>query len=137
MSSWIVSRSHVAALVDAAVVKNLVTADEASKTGRMLWNENVAGVLARYGGSVDELPGYGALYAEIGGYKDHAPEDVLTPAVVLQSARCLEYQSCDSGDVWDASPSRRLLDRIIAAYEYAGFEDSPEFKAAPWGIEEI
>ncbi|MBO3736651.1 hypothetical protein [Actinoplanes flavus] len=48
MDTWIVGRDHLDLLLTAAIDWNVITADQADETGRMLWKENLASVAHRY-----------------------------------------------------------------------------------------
>ena len=156
MSSWIVTKEHITALVDLATVpgrglhfyhENKMHSFESYVTkydngteisywdwlGQMLWDENVRGVGERYPDSgITDLPG--SIGAEhIIPYKHvftiSDPRTMPTPIEGIVVARCYRYQSCDSGDVWDKSLARAFVDALIEEL----ITQLPGYDAAPWG----
>lgn len=124
MSAWMLSTKHTDALVEGAVRLGLIERSEATKTGRMLVRANVRSMGARYGETRESLG--------VTTYFYNAPRKPLTDAELLKSAHCYDYQTCEY-DAYPNSPARRLIVRIESALPGISY-DSPEYKAAPWGI---
>ena len=141
MSSWIVKKEHITALVDLATVPgDYLTWYHNGRTrgfldsggnrfwddlGRMLWFENYRGVNARY--SENDAP---PVYEHRFTIND--PRTMPTPVEGIKVARCYAYQSCDSGDVWDNSEAKAFVDALVLHL----IDKLPGYNAAPWGWDE-
>ena len=141
MSSYLLNPEHCAALA-AYAVNSSSGADwiygvveewrvkggehdkrETLKTVAMgLMVENIRGVAARYPESHGDLPGLmekettadlldKTVHFAKRYYIDQPP---LTAIDILAMVDCLDYQSCDSGDIWVNSIARKQLDLIQA-----------------------
>lgn len=139
MSAWIVSKEHIDALVQAALIPTphardgiIADPDDAHVVGRMLWSECHRSVRSRYPGDADgALPGpTGLTWAEITAYTYTPPSAPLPPVVVLKNLDCYEYQSCEH-DGWTASEARKFCDRLRDHV----IKLLPGYEAAPWGID--
>lgn len=135
MSAWIVTKTHIDALVHAGIDAELVRESEADEFGRMLWRENLASIKACYPRDED-----GGRPGPIG-FKD---EDVETytfepldgglgasrqaPAVVRSTAGCYSYQSCEHAE-WDDSKAKQFTDLLEKLTEGAPGK-------GPWGTDE-
>ena len=157
MSAWIVSKSHIDALVSAALVaarengssfrwydsdgnhSHEITYTDtirASEVGMMLWGENLASINARYPDTIEDesaCPGpcdfEGSI--SVAGYRfTRTPR--LEPVVILKGVSCYEYQSCEH-EGWKSSEAKAfcaaLTDSMIALL--------PGYEEAPWGIENV
>jgi hypothetical protein len=137
MSAWIVSKTHIDALVTAGVDRaldypgpfdrGLPIANMTDTAGMDLWRENYISVNHRYDRS-DTVPQY------------HLGEPVRLPAIWLQKLiHCYEYQSCEHPG-WEQSHAfaycsllaRTLGDEFVQTHTEAEFE--AEYERAPWGI---
>ena len=128
MSAWIVSKTHVAAIVRFAM-RNTYTQATIRDLGyenaaTMLYAENVTSVNHRYADQTPDEP-VAFTYREI----DRAPD--LSPVECIKAVDCLEYQSCEHPG-WKESRARKLLDAIRGA----AISKLPGYKAAPWGIDD-
>lgn len=119
MSAWIVSKTHIDALVHAGIDAEIIRPNEADDFGRMLWRENLASIHYRYPDT-----------AEDGGYPgpiDFTPDQVETytyepldggpgasrdvPTVVYDTARCYAYQSSEHPE-WKTSKARKFAESL-------------------------
>lgn len=147
MSSWIVPKEHITALVDLATVpgdeltwyyrdnfrsrENWRTEyDEAGHEisrwdaiGQMLTDENYRGVNARYRDEYGDPERYQHVFT----ISD--PRTMPTPIEGIKVAQCYRYQSCDSGDVWDKSESAAFIEALIQHL----IPKLPGYEKAPWG----
>jgi hypothetical protein len=133
MSAWIVSKTHIDALVQAGIEREMVRTDEADEFGRMLWRECLASVAYRYPGDSDgERPGpidfrdsdvdtyvYEPLNGEPG-------VSLVAKSVVHKAAACYDYQSCEHPE-WEDSKARVYVRMLIDMTETS--------EGAPWGID--
>lgn len=117
-----------------APAANAVHTHDGATIGRILYDENVYSLRARYGD--DEAM---ADAIDAGPYRFRAVDLTLLPpdrraAIVLKSIACLRYQSCESDD-YDASAAAKVLAGIEAVINERGhnWRDSPAGRAAPWG----
>ena len=138
MSSWIVQKEHITALVDLATVPgDYLTWFHNGRTrgfldsggnrfwddlGQMLWDENFRGVNARYSESDQAEP-----YKHEFTISD--PRTMPTPIEGIKVAQCYRYQSCDSGDVWDNSEAAAFVEALIQHL----IPKLPGYEKAPWG----
>lgn len=147
MSSWIVSKGHIDAIVQLALTEKLIPFDQADAVGALLWIENRTSVNCRYS-EAEGLPDY----------RFRGVEAPLDDAIMLRQVGCYAYQSCDH-PTWDQSGPAQLtlrLSEILAGrlgftYHPGGTHASwaeesrcPECKkhaqateTAPWGITTI
>lgn len=154
MSSWIVTREHITALVDLATVpdddftyyhdgrvkgfRHHVTqkGEYWDVLGQMLIDENVRGVGERYADTeLTDLPGNIDAHHVIP-YKHQFtisdPRTMPTPIEGIKVAQCYRYQACDSGDVWDKSEAASFIQALIEHL----IPKLPGYDAAPWGWDE-
>ncbi|GGN37949.1 hypothetical protein FHR83_005397 [Actinoplanes campanulatus] len=114
MSAWIVDRDHLDLLLTAAVQWDLITADQADDTGRMLWKENLTSVAYRYprdrdGGS---RPGpHGFRDRDVDTYRYRPYPGRIDPEVIEAAAASLRHQSCEHPD-WQHSAAARWVNRL-------------------------
>jgi hypothetical protein len=97
--------------------------EHAAKVANMLWRENKASVLARYGRDDDYSAIEEIKAREIGVF--HAEID---PVQVLKSCDCLEYQSCEH-DGWEASEAKAFLEALRGS----AWRSLPGYEKAAWG----
>jgi hypothetical protein len=130
MSAFIVSNTHINALVRFATENNIsvygnlkqplhVSGNE-DATAQMLHDENVRSVNARYSGSTQ---------AERVVYMIDAP--LLSPVQAIKAAQCLQYQSCETDD-WKETAANLLLEAIIGK----AIRLLPGYSESPWVIRE-
>jgi hypothetical protein len=146
MSAWIVSKTHIDALVRAGIRAHIIDPTDSMGTdgfgytgkkgptdwGRLLWLENLRSVQHRYPReNSTELPGpcptpFPDAYDFAGNY--HMP---ILPAVnVLKAIACYEYQSCEHPG-WEDSEAHRFCQ----ALKNAAITWLPGYDSAPWGID--
>lgn len=149
-AAFVVSRSHIRYLVDAAAylaqrtrmsfryTENLVIrpgCDKETKVaiGQDLWNENIKSVQTRYPeDSLDELPGpIGENYTLTADDFPPRPFHDWSLVQILKACDCYAYQTCEHQG-WETSRAKTLIDSIISiAYgELPGYDD------ANWQINE-
>jgi len=148
MSAFIVSRKHIAYLIDAAEVLGSrrhspftwfhdgiwhtlgQDHDTPERIGQALWCTNVASVLHRYPRDTPATaPGpIGETYY----YGKHRPAAHADWKMVqiLKACHCYEYQSCEHPE-WETSEAHAIL----AAIESAAVRALPGYDDAPWGID--
>lgn len=157
MSAYIVSRDHIAYLVEASLSRRLCRGelamrwrydnqwhelrhgdtDRAVEVGNMLWAENIVSVSARYPhDDVDNLPGpIGENYAMRAANFRLAWSNV-DPVQVIKACHCYEYQSCEHQG-WEASEAKAFIDALVnrCTRVLDGYDDAawgpPERNAQP------
>jgi len=156
MSSWIVKKEHITALVDLATVPgDFLTwyhgADAGTSSERMRSFENYVtryddnGAEINYWDSLGRMlwfenyRGVNARYSENDAppvyehrFTINDPRTMPTPVEGIKVARCYAYQSCDSGDVWDNSEAKAFVDALVLHL----IDKLPGYNAAPWGWDE-
>lgn len=125
MSAWIVTKAHIDCIVQQAIVEGLVSAGEATKVGRELWQENHDSVNYRYSES-QPCPAY----------RFEGIEAPLDPVIVLKQVDCYDYQSCEHPG-WDSSEARRLINALRDRLEAKGADWHHLSPAAAWGIDSL
>lgn len=156
MSAYLVDKNHIVYLVSAAMSRRLnphsgdfswyhrqdasngkrerlscADFERAAEVGNMLWMENMKSISHRYPGeSSATLPG------PVGGSGVIEARDFnvcfeFNPVQVLQSIRCLDYQSCEH-PTWEASESHSFLE----ALKCAAIAVLPGMEDAKWGSPE-
>jgi hypothetical protein len=144
MSAFIVSREHIAALVEATFRYEVPEAHDHTPTslGQLLWDENITSVQHRYHrDAVADLPG---PIDETFVYETHACTATLRrlvrkPADVFMLARCYIYQSCEHPS-WEASQAYQIVnalrDSIVkrCGMTEEVFFKSPACQRAAWDI---
>ena len=96
--------------------------------GKMLWNENIRSVSARYPTrKTYKLPGVVSGDA-LTPQDFSAPWPDIDPVQVLKTCECYKYQSCEH-DGWENSEAAAF----IQALEYAAVNALPGYEAANWG----
>jgi len=145
MSAFVVSRPHIAALVE-ALYRYEVYPDglDATALGQLLWEENITSVLARYRDCTrDDMPGpCEEDFVFVWVPNPARSAFVRQPWNVLGLVRCYEYQSCEH-DGWLASDACQLLDalqeRVLRSVQCHTMEEArnrPEWNKAPWDLYE-
>jgi hypothetical protein len=150
MSAFVVSRSHIRYLVDAAAylaqrtkvsfryTENLVIrpgCDKETKAaiGQELWNENIKSVQECYPeDSLDELPGpIGENYTLTVDDFPPRPFHDWSLVQIIKACDCYAYQSCEHYG-WHDSAARQFTETIIdrVCMELPGYDD------ANWQINE-
>jgi hypothetical protein len=132
MSAWLVSKKHIDALVYARGLNDMrggrIDDIDNNELGRMLWRENMASMLARYGDAIDEK-----VLADY--HYDPVSAGVLIgrefgPVYFIKAIHCYRYQSCEH-DGWESSRSADYCKRL----EQMLVHRLPGYDAAPWGID--
>jgi hypothetical protein len=112
MSAWIVSRDHLDLLLTAALAWNLITAERADQTGRLLWTENLTSVAYRYPAARGQRPGpLDFRDRDVDAYRFQPYPGRIDPEVVAAAAESLECQSCEHRQ-WRTSTARRWVTRL-------------------------
>ncbi|WP_436528284.1 hypothetical protein [Actinoplanes sp. HUAS TT8] len=113
MSAWIVDRDHLDLLLTAAIDWDVITADQADGTGRMLWKENLASVTYRYPHDRDggRPAPHGFRDRDVDTYQYRPYPGRLDPDVVEAAAASLRYQSCEHPG-WKDSPAARWVNHL-------------------------
>lgn len=135
MSCWIVTTGHVDAIVQALVTEQIIPAEEATATGKLLIAANNKSFSFNYEGRYDhELN-------DVDSYRFRGVEAPLRPWGVYKQARCYDYQSCDAPD-WEQSQAFRLVRTLREILELrldVGPLDAvgKHWNSEPWGIDSI
>lgn len=131
MSAWIVSKTHVDALVQACVIERIITPEQATELGKHLWQENHRSVNYRYG-ERKRTPAY----------EFRGVEAPLDDAVIRRNIECYWYQTCEhpENECYNAAEGKPLglLAAALDARHGEGFEDQAERERGarlPWGID--
>lgn len=137
MSAWIVSKTHIDALVQAGIEFELIDSAEATAFGKMLWQENLNSINARYpdtAGASSGFPGPISFKGQrsVDAYRyrplNGAPGVARTaPAIVKAAAGCYDYQTCEH-DGYDGSEAHKFVLTL------EGLTSKAEGRG-PWGID--
>jgi len=137
MSAWLVSKSHIDMIVQAAMVEGLADGN-ADELGRMLWRENHLSLAARYGDPVPDPVEY--TFAGV--------EAPLDDFVVYRNLGCYSYQSCEH-DGWNDSEACQLIQALETTLELRHAGQGVDFtrdggpyatiggRRLPWGIDDL
>lgn len=119
--SWFTEDPEVVGYERAYATRRELDLGNADEVGRMLLEENIASVCARY--EDDTADQYEHLLAYT--YRD----PVYTPTVVeaIKAVKCYRYQSCEH-DGWRDSQASRFHDRLLAEL----INVLPGIEEAPW-----
>jgi hypothetical protein len=123
MSAWIVTKSHIDALVTQLIAEGIIEPYRANEVGTVLWDENHYSVNVRYSEDT-KAPEY--IYEAPDGFN-------LDPAKVHTLIGCWQYQ-CAEWDGYDQTDGYKLLERLEKAIE-AKYGSSTE--RGPWGIDTL
>lgn len=132
MSAWLVSQTHIRALVTYAR-RNGLHASDADAIGNALWRQNDRSLIARY---EDRAAGYWTL----GQTYTHRDAN-LSPLTLLKACDCYDYQACETDD-YEATLAGILIavmQRHICAAVHMTEDQArrqPAYEAAPWGIDD-
>lgn len=131
MSAWIVSKTHIDAMVTAMVAWELIPPEDATRIGRLLWEENVKSIHARYPDTAENDRDYpGPLdftSCDVERYEFEGLEGRIDPLTVWCATRCWTYQTCEY-DGCDQAPGWKLVEQLKAIAE----RKLPEFNKR-WG----
>lgn len=141
MSAWLVSQTHVRALVTAAselrnhqFVHNLGLSEDLNELGKEIWRENIRSLRARYGDDPDDAwdpAPEGFSFAEV-----HVSDFEL-----VKACHCFDYQACETDD-YHETPVAKLVKEIkrCALGRLALTDDECSvtlaYDDAPWGIDD-
>lgn len=103
MSAWIVTREHVAVLVNALSQFGVEAGGSLESVGQLLWHECHLSVNYRY----DE-------HTPTPGYVHIPAAEPLHPVAALKAADCYDYQSCEHPG-WRESRACRLTAALNVA----------------------
>lgn len=139
MSAWIVSKTHIDALVTGIVRSEVVSPEEygdETALGRELWRECLASVADRYPNDGDgDRPGWLMRDAEVDEYE--FDRVTVEPVSLLKQVQCYQYQSCEHPG-WKASNAYRWTTALRDQLERAGYSyTSPGYDEAPWGLDDV
>lgn len=128
MSAWLVTKAHIDAIVQTAIVEGLATMEGADDLGAALWLENHRSLHARYGDPIPEKIDY--TYEGI--------ESPLDPVKVYTLLRCYDYQTCEH-DAWHDStnPMATLVDTLASTFLDRLGGDTEIISRGPWGINDL
>ena len=150
MSAYIVSKSHINALVQAGLRSGMrarftwytrdedgnltrmeLRHDNADAVGQMLLDENIKSVSSRYPSDrLSELPGRtNSEYLMPFEWKPFVKQP--TPLEAIKLIRCYEYQSCEHTE-WDTSEAKQFCDCLKDWL----ISDLPGYDDAPWEWED-
>jgi hypothetical protein len=148
VSAFVVSRKHIAYLVEAATSVRLANGghdrslywyhnggshnlrclepERSAEVGQMLWDENIKSICARYPdcvGHPDRMPG---PLNETFRYERHIHLPMsIDPVQVIKACNCYEYQSCEH-EGWTTSEAKTFIDalRRKAINALPGYDDA-------------
>ena len=136
MSAWIVSKTHIDALVHAGIDAECIRPEEADEFGRMLWQENLNSIHARYADTAATHSNYPGPIdfkgpADVDAYTYEPMEGgpgitLKAPAVVHYTAACYDYQSCEHAG-WDGSRAHLFVGILMSLTSDKG--------KGPWGTD--
>ena len=136
MSAWIVSKTHIDAIVTAlAKLRDReVDPDDLPKIGQRLWEENHRSFRHRYPKHAVQCPEY--TYTAVkwpASPSESGDVRAFTCALgaVCKLLDCYEYQSCEHPE-WPESLAYGVCQRLRAAVCAA----LPGYKQTPWGLED-
>jgi hypothetical protein len=146
MSAFLVSKKHIQAMVYAGMKGHLIPATDLLATGRMLWEENLRSVAARYSEESRAKSGWTEEAVRLS-EEDFPlvllPEVAGLPVVALiKACDCYNYQSCEH-EGWQQSAARAFsynlrdwLCHSLPGYKDAQWEiySLPGYKDAQWEI---
>jgi hypothetical protein len=135
MSAWIVSKTHIDALVQAGIEDELVRPAEADEFGRLLWRENLASIHFRYPDTVESGSYPGPIDFKASDVDEYTYEPLegeagisrQAPSVVRQTALCYDYQTCEHPE-YNGSAARWFIVKLtgLTAHDEAD---------GPWGTD--
>lgn len=141
MSAFVVSHTHINALVSYAIEVKIsyynrkaetripISHDNAEAIGQILLDENMRSVCERYPDcGPDNAPG--SADEGVDAYTFKRFRVPLTAVEAIKACHCLAYQSCETDD-WEQSIAHSILDAIQSHATH----HIPGYDAAPWGID--
>jgi len=146
MSAFVVSRAHIAALVEALFRYEVYPGDcDGTALGQLLWEENIVSVLTRYHDCTrDDMPGpLGEDFVFVWTVSPARTAYVRAPWHVFGLLSCYSYQSCEH-DGWETSEACHLMTtlqtRVLTSMGYATEEEAYKHRHAhpemPWCLYE-
>lgn len=137
MSAYLVSREHIAYLIDSALLVaqrertgafrwyhggawHELRPENAAEVAQALWDENSRSLGARYGEKREQRTVYGTHRRR---WRDN-----LDPFQLFKSCRCYSYQSCESED-WEQTWAHAFIESL----QSGAISCTPEYAAAEWG----
>jgi hypothetical protein len=141
MSTWIVEKAHIDGLVQSLVVNGLVPFEQATETGKLLWQENVDAFNYAYDNRYPEdCP-------DVDSYVFEGIEAPFHPALVVRQGICWQYQ-CWEEDGCDQKPGWLLVSALMTklsgqATDEAQYQwqepivESMNLDRPPWGITDL
>lgn len=130
MSAYVVSDSHISALVGAMArltIININDAQEVQRVGQLLLDANIKSVQKRYPNEAFPLEPFVLSKKHFKQWVD----PILVPVYFLKALECYAYQSDIPGD-WMASEANRLLSQLRNSL----IRKLPGYDSAPWGIDD-
>lgn len=125
MISWVWNVNHETGTHDRAELR-IGDYQRASEVGQMLWDENRRSVRYRYPNDTDDtLPGPIDETFEYE-HKPMIPRSPINPVDVLKACSGFEYQACEHPE-WEQSEAKAYIQalRDNAITSLPGYEDSP------------
>ena len=128
MSAYIVSKDHVAIFVVGVNLKrhNRLETPDLLKQAKLLMRENVRSVNWRYG----EKSRSPAITIN---EQHEAQAKVLSNNDLLQLARCLIYQSCETDDYYDSNAYHLICTLMVELYDNE-YGDASRRASGMWSI---
>ena len=135
MSAFLMSEASIKYLVDAAVANYVIKAVDASKTFGLLLRENYRSLAYRY--PDDGLTGY-QIDKRVKAARERFEKDEIpappykrSPAQVVKTSRCYQYQSCEHPKWWN-SKAKAITDAIISEAVMPILYETPAYQSAQW-----
>ncbi len=126
MSAWLCSEEHIYEMAHYYVTHVAVTTMSAEQIAKLLYKENVASLVARYGDDEEDMP--------MKLLPQYQPI-VTDPMHIAKLIGCYEYQSCET-DTWEDSIAYDICQRMLAELNLPKeYWTRSEYDRAPWGFE--
>lgn len=130
MSAWMVTKSHIDAMVQSVINTDLLrTQPDQNPTtlGKRLWSENWVAFNIRYEGRYPEDR------PDIENYVFEGTDKPLDPVAINTLIRCYHYQ-CSEYEECDQQPGWQLLTLLQGVL---GVSEEDGLERGPWGIASI
>jgi hypothetical protein len=146
MSAWIVSKTHIDALVTYAIDHAISPKPNPDEVGKLLWYENRKSLRYRYADADD-------CWKELSTLNTYRYEPAYVSEVaIVKAVHCYAYQSCEHPG-WEKSAAKRLSDvleqralkSLGVTYEQLtgravngreGVLKARAYNASAWGLED-
>lgn len=126
MSAWLCNEEHIYEMAHYYVNEVAMASLSVEQIAKILYKENVASLVARYGDDEEDMP-----MRTLPAYQPIVTDKYHMASLV----GCFEYQACET-NTWEDSPSFRICQKIIASLNLPkDYHTSPEYREAPWGFD--